>query len=125
MLALPVVLERFKMVSGRHSKILEYYGPVQLRKLSQCGAFDVDPTSNASPLKKRSGVFALAALDRHTRILTRRVNNAKRRGERLSVLCGSRMSKWRKHCRAVDDNDLGRLKACSGRVQAAFRAAKA
>ena len=77
-LALSVVSQSLKAVSRRNLQVIKNCRPVQLRKLSKGGTFDVYPTLDALTLKEGLGVFALEALDSQAQVLTRRVHSVKR-----------------------------------------------
>ncbi len=87
-LALPIILERFKAVPWRYLQVIENPGPVELGELAEGRALDVHPSSYPTAFKEGLGVFALEALDRHRWILTRSVHSVKREARHGCCLCG-------------------------------------
>ena len=87
-LALPIILERFKAVPWRYLQVIENPGPVELGELAEGRALDVHPSSYPTAFKEGLGVFALEALDRHRWILTRSVHSVKREASHGCCLCG-------------------------------------
>ena len=91
-LALSVVSQSLKAVSRRNLQVIKNCRPVQLRKLSKGGTFDVYPTLDALTLKEGLGVLALEASDRHRSIVMRGVNSVKRHRGRQQASNG--LGEW-------------------------------
>lgn len=64
-LPLSIILQRFEAVARRHFQVVKNGRPVQLCKLSQGMAFNIDPALNAFTLEECLCVFALEVFDRH------------------------------------------------------------
>lgn len=77
-LALSIVLQRFKTVPGRNLQVLKNCRPVQLCEFAKRGALDVHPAAHTLAFKEGFGVFAFEALDCHGCIVTCRVYSLKR-----------------------------------------------
>ena len=91
-LALSVVSQSLKAVSRRNLQVIKNCRPVQLRKLSKGGTFDVYPTLDALTLKEGLGVLALEASDRHRSIVMRGVHSVKRHRGRQQASNG--LGEW-------------------------------
>jgi hypothetical protein len=52
----PIALQEFKLISGRHAKILQPQSPVQIQQFPPRGPFDGLKSRNSVILKERFGV---------------------------------------------------------------------
>lgn len=76
-LARPVTLERFKPVSGRHAKVVQTSGDLQLPELSTRDVLNAVKPPDA-PSCRQGFRIGIAERNDHQQLLTPRVNNVKR-----------------------------------------------